>query len=157
MTASGGTTTGTNTTYTATVTDKRPVAFNQCRAHGAVAHYRLACFRNAFGRTCSTSGALSCDLGGLSNGGSATVTFVVQQISAGTATMNVEVSGSENDPTTSNNAAIICLSSFMLPTPRVRNRRYFIHPALARARRSVRSSHRPISCWLPAVNHFIYR
>jgi len=119
MTASGGTTTGTNTTYTATVTDNGPSPSTNVALTAQLPTTGLLVSATPSVGTCSTSGALSCDLGGLSNGGSATVTFVVQQISAGTATMNVEVSGSENDPTTSNNAAnasvTVTGSAFNLP------------------------------------------
>jgi len=118
MTASGGTTTGTNTTYTATVTITAR-RLHQCRAHGAVAHYRLACFRNAFGRDLLDFGRTELRSGRPKQRGERHSHFVVQQISAGTATMNVEVSGSENDPTTSNNAAnasvTVTGSAFNLP------------------------------------------
>jgi hypothetical protein len=55
--------------------------------------------------SCSTGSAIACDLGGLADGATATVTFVVQQTSAGTATATVQVSGSETDPNLANNAA----------------------------------------------------
>jgi len=105
MTASGGTTTGTNTTYTATVTDGGPSASTNIALTAQLPSTGVLVSATPSAGTCSTSGALSCDLGGLANGGSATVTFVVQQTTAGTATMNAEVSGPENDPSTTNNTA----------------------------------------------------
>jgi hypothetical protein len=105
MKATGGTTTGTNTTYTATVTDGGPSASTNVALTAQLPSTGVLISATPSSGTCSISGALTCDLGGLAKGGSATVNFVVQQLSAGAATMNVEVSGSENDPTTTNNAA----------------------------------------------------
>ncbi len=105
MTASGGTTTGTNATYTATVTNGGPSASTNIALTAQLPSTGVLISATPSAGTCTVSVALSCDLGGLANSGSATVTFVVQQTSAGTATMNVEVSGSENDPNTANNQA----------------------------------------------------
>ncbi len=55
--------------------------------------------------TCSGTTTVVCNLGSLTNGASAAATFTVQQASARTAAMSVQVSASENDPVLSNNLA----------------------------------------------------
>jgi trimeric autotransporter adhesin len=105
LTASGGATTGTNTTYTATVTNSGPSASTNIALTAAVPSTGLLVSATPSAGTCSTGSALTCDLGGLASGGTATVAFVVQQTSAGTATMTAQVSGSENDSDLTNNVA----------------------------------------------------
>lgn len=103
--ASGGTTTGTNTTYTATVTDHGPSPSTNMALTATLPSTGVLVSATPSVGTCAVGSVVSCDLGGLANGASATVTFVVNQLSAGTATMTVQVSGSENDPNLSNNTA----------------------------------------------------
>lgn len=105
LAATGTNATGSNTTYTATVTNAGPSnATNVALAAFVPATGVLVSVTPSAG-VCSTSNGVSCDLGGLANGASATVAFVVQQTSAGSATLTAQVSASENDPTTSNNQA----------------------------------------------------
>ena len=55
---------------------------------------------------CSASGqSVTCNLGNIASGGSASATITVQANSAGTATNTATVSGNEADPNTSNNTA----------------------------------------------------
>ena len=81
--ASGGNTTGTATTYIATVTNGGPggatnvVFMAQWPSAGTIVS------ATASSGQCSTSPAIVCDLGALPNGTSATVTVVVAQLSAG--------------------------------------------------------------------------
>ena len=105
LAATGGSTTGSNSTYVATMTNAGPAA-----ATGV----SFAAFLPAAGSlvsvaastgTCSTSNGLTCDLGGLASGGTATVTIVVTQTTAGSMTLTAQVSGSENDPNAANNQA----------------------------------------------------
>jgi trimeric autotransporter adhesin len=60
-----------------------------------------------------------CDIGGLAEGGSTSVVFVVNQMSAGSSAMTVQVSGSEADPNLNNNqataTAAIAGSTYNLP------------------------------------------
>ncbi len=102
---SGASTTGSNTTYTATVTDNGPSASTNIALTAALPSTGVLVSATPSAGACSIGSVVSCDLGGLANGASATVAFVVQQISAGTATTSVQVSGSENDPNLVNNAA----------------------------------------------------
>jgi trimeric autotransporter adhesin len=105
LTASGGTTTGNNTTYTATVTDNGPSASTNIALTATLPSTGVLVSATPSVGTCSTGSIVSCDLGGLANGAASTVVFVVQETSAGAASMTVQVSGSENDPNMSNNTA----------------------------------------------------
>ncbi|MDQ3668516.1 MAG: PQQ-dependent sugar dehydrogenase [Acidobacteriota bacterium] len=55
--------------------------------------------------TCSGTSSLTCDLGGITNGGSATVIIVVTPQAPGQLTNTASVSGNELDPDMSNNTA----------------------------------------------------
>jgi hypothetical protein len=103
--ASGTNATGSNTTYTATITNAGPSASTNIALTAALPSTGVLVSANPSTGSCSSSNGVSCDLGGLANGASATVTLVVQQLTAGTSTLTVQVSGSENDPTSSNNQA----------------------------------------------------
>jgi hypothetical protein len=105
LTASGGTTTGTKTTYTATVTNAGPSASSDVALTAQLPTTAVLISAVSSVGTCSVSSGVSCDLGGLANGATATVTIVVEQTTAGSATASVEVSGPENDTNTSNNQA----------------------------------------------------
>ena len=103
LAASGGTTTGNNTTYTATVTDNGPSASTNIAITATLPSTGVLVSATPSAGTCSTGSIISCDLGSLANGAKCTVVFVVKETSSGTANMTVQVSGSENDPITSNN------------------------------------------------------
>jgi hypothetical protein len=105
VTASGGTTTGTNTTFTATVKNAGPSAATNVALTATLPVTGVLVSATPSAGSCATSNGVVCDLGGIANGGSATVTFVVLEAAAGSATTNVQVSGSENDPAQSNNQA----------------------------------------------------
>lgn len=105
LTASGGTTTGNNTTYTATVTNNGPSASTNIALTATIPSTGVLVSATPSVGTCSTGSIISCDLGGLAKGAASTIVFIVQEISAGTAKMTVQASGSENDPNLSNNMA----------------------------------------------------
>ncbi len=103
VTASGGTTTGTSTTYTATVSNTGPApATNVALTAALPSTGRLTSAASATG-SCSTSNGMTCNLGNIASGSSATVTFTVLQTNAGSGTLTATVSGSELDPTSANN------------------------------------------------------
>lgn len=52
---------------------------------------------------------LVCNLGGLANAASATITIVATQLAPGTSTFGVQVAGSESDPVSANNQAVSSL------------------------------------------------
>jgi uncharacterized repeat protein (TIGR01451 family) len=60
--------------------------------------------------TCIPSTAVTCNLGSLANGASATVTLVVQPTANGTVTNTASVTANESDPVTSNNSATVTTS-----------------------------------------------
>src|SRR6185437_12825886 len=83
--ASGGTTTGSNTSYTATVTNNGPSNSTNIALTATPPSSGVLISATASAGTCSTGSVISCDLDGLGNGTSATVVFAVEQTSAGTA------------------------------------------------------------------------
>jgi hypothetical protein len=111
LTASGGITTGTNTKYTATVTNAGPSAATNVALTVQLPATGVPVSAMPSSGTCAAvSGGVNCDLGGLASGATATVTMVATQTTAGSVTAAVEVSGSENDPNESNNQASATLT-----------------------------------------------
>jgi trimeric autotransporter adhesin len=103
--ASGSDTTGQNTTYTATIKNAGPSASTNIALTVTAPSTGVLLSAAPSSGTCSTTGAVTCDLGGLSSGASATVNFVISQQTAGESTLSVQVTGSENDPNLANNQA----------------------------------------------------
>jgi hypothetical protein len=104
LTSSGGTTTGGNTTYTASITNNGPsTATNialtaQLPATGVV----VSAAPTAGSCSISTSG-VACNLGSLANLATAQVAIVVLQTASGSVNASAQVSASETDPLLSNN------------------------------------------------------
>ena len=105
LVATGSNTTGSNTTYTATVTNLGPSASTNASLTALIPSSAILVSATSSSGACSATNGVSCDLGGIASGGSATITLVVQQTAAGSAIMSVQVSGSENDPNAANNQA----------------------------------------------------
>jgi len=105
LTSSGGSTTGTNTTYTATITNAGPAAATNIALTAETPATGVLVSATPAAGTCSISSIVSCNLGGLASGAHTTVTIVVTQTTAGSMTATAQVSGSENDPDLSNNQA----------------------------------------------------
>ncbi len=119
VSAAGSNATGAISTYVATVTNGGPsAATNVTLAAYVPSTGSLVSIVPSVG-SCSTTNGVTCDLGGLANGASATVTLVVTQTTAGTGTLTVAASGSENDPVLTNNqataSATISGSTYSLP------------------------------------------
>jgi trimeric autotransporter adhesin len=106
VSASGANTSGSNTTYTATITNAGPSTSTNVVFNGLIPSTGVLVSASTSTGTCSTSSAVVCDLGTLANGATATVNVIVNQLSAGTSTFTANVYGSENDPNPSNNQAI---------------------------------------------------
>jgi hypothetical protein len=102
---SGSTITGANTIYTATVTNAGPSASTNVALTAVLPSSGVLASVTPSSGVCSTSNGVSCNLGGIADGGKVTVTFVVQQTLTGSSTLSVQVSGSETDPNTANNSA----------------------------------------------------
>ncbi len=105
LAASGGTTTGTNTTYTATITNAGPSAATNVALTATLPASAVLVSLTPSAGTCWSGGGISCNLGGIASGASATVSIVAEQLTAGSATLNAQVSGSETDPNAANNSA----------------------------------------------------
>ncbi len=70
--------------------------------------------------SCSSVSTLSCALGSLANGASATITASIQPLTAGNLTLGAQVMGSENDSVPSNNTAsstVVITGSDYNPSP----------------------------------------
>lgn len=104
LAVSGPGTTGTNSTYTTTVTNNGPSAATGVVLNALIPSSGVLVSVTSSAGSCSSTPAV-CDLGTLANGGSATVTYNVLQTTAGSAAMTVQVSGSETDPVAANNEA----------------------------------------------------
>jgi len=104
LTASGATT-GTNTTYTATIKNLGPAAATNIALTAQPPATGVLISATPAVGTCSVASSVSCDLGSLANGATTTVTIVVMQTTAGSATANVQITGSETDPILTNNQA----------------------------------------------------
>ena len=105
LTAAGSNTTGSSTTWTATVTNAGPSASTNIAFTAQIPANGVLGAVTASAGTCSASSGISCDLGGLASGASTTVTIAVLQTTAGSQTLSAQVSGSENDPAPTNNQA----------------------------------------------------
>ena len=105
LTATGSSTTGAATTYTATITNAGPAAASEVRFTATAPATGVAISITTPTGTCRSQGILTCDLGTLAPGASTTVTLVVNQLTAGTATLTAQVSASQADPNLANNQA----------------------------------------------------
>jgi uncharacterized repeat protein (TIGR01451 family) len=105
VSVSGGAVTGSNTTYTATVTNAGPSSSTNVVVTGILPSTGTLVSATSTMGSCSSPAAVVCDIGGLANGAKATITIVIQQLTSGAGTLSVSVSGSENDPVPTNNQA----------------------------------------------------
>lgn len=67
--------------------------------------------------TCSGPGVVTCNVGNLANGASATITIVVKTIRDGTIGNTADVTGNETDPNLNNNTATQVTTVIPSPTP----------------------------------------
>jgi trimeric autotransporter adhesin len=103
VTAPSSATTGTNTTYTATVTNNGPSAATNLTLQATLPVTGSVVSATSSTGSCSTPNGVVCNLAGLASGANATLSIVVVQTAAGNGTVTAQVSGSENDPVASNN------------------------------------------------------
>jgi hypothetical protein len=113
LATSGSLRTGSTTTYTATVTNAGPstataVSLTATPYYTAQLHSAKPSAGSCFDTLVpgNYQGAV-CDLGSLSVGSKATVTFVVEPTTPASNTFSVSVNASETDPKTANNAATV--------------------------------------------------
>ncbi len=105
VTATGQNTTGSQSTYTATVSNAGPSAATNVTLSAFPPASGFLVSSSAAAGSCSSVTPITCDLGSLASGSSTTVTFVVTQTSPGASSFTVQVAGSENDPVSTNNQA----------------------------------------------------
>ena len=103
VTAPSSATTGSNTTYTATVTNNGPSAATNLTLQATLPVTGSVVSATPSTGSCSTSNGIVCNLAGLASGANATISIVVVQTAAGNGTVTAQVSGSENDPAAGNN------------------------------------------------------
>ena len=106
LATSGSNNTGSATTYTATITNQGPDAASSVALEMTVPTTGVLTSVTSTSGTCAGTSTIVCNLGTLSNGASATVTFTVQQTNPGAAVMIARASASENDPHVNDNLAI---------------------------------------------------
>ncbi len=105
LTASGPGTTGSDTVYTAVITNSgSATATNVSLALSPPSTGVLVSATPAAG-TCSPAAPAACNLGTLPSGSSASIRFAGKQLAAGNAVFTAQVNGSETDPNASNNLA----------------------------------------------------
>ncbi len=105
LTAPATATTGTAVSYVATVTNAGPNAAVGAALSASLDPSLIVNSVTASQGSCTTAAAFTCDLGGLANGASATVTVSATPTNSGTLETTADVSSSSFDPTLSNNQA----------------------------------------------------
>lgn len=103
--ATGANTTGSNTTYTITVNNAGPANATNVALSALLPSSGVLVSATPSAGTCSSGATTVCNLGGIANGASANVVITVLQTTAGQGTLTAQVTGSENDPSLSNNQA----------------------------------------------------
>ncbi|MCI0530279.1 MAG: DUF11 domain-containing protein, partial [Nitrospira sp.] len=94
---------GQNLTYTITVTNNGPAAATGVTVTDTLPAGVTFVSATPSQGTCSGTSTITCALGTLTNGASATITIVVTANTAGTMTNTASVTGNQSDPNTSNN------------------------------------------------------
>jgi hypothetical protein len=102
---SGSTATGGTTTFTATVSNNGPSAATNVALTALLPSTGVLSSTTSSTGSCFVSSVVNCNLGSLASGSTATVSVAVRQLTAGSSALTVQVSGSETDPTPSNNQA----------------------------------------------------
>ncbi len=104
--ASGGSTsTGGNTTYTAQVKNSGPSTATDVVVTAQLPTTGVLASVTTNTGSCSVTDQVTCSLGNLTNGATATVVFTILQTNSGNSTLAAQVTGSTTDATAGNNAA----------------------------------------------------
>lgn len=105
LSANGGTATGTNTTFAATVSNAGPSAATNVALTAMPPSAGVLLSATPSSGTCSIGAVIACNLGNIASGASSTVQFVVLEDTPGSTTFATQASGSETDPNPANNNA----------------------------------------------------
>jgi hypothetical protein len=104
LTSSGGTATGGNTTYTASVTNNGPSTATNVALSAQLPATGVIVSATPTAGSCNISAAgVACNLGSLANLATTRVAIVVLQTASGSVNASAQVSASETDPLLSNN------------------------------------------------------
>ena len=103
--ATGAPITGSNTTYTATITNHGPSAASDITVAATLPSTGMLVSATSSAGTCSGTTVLLCHSGSLPANTSTTITLQILQATAGSASLSMYVSASEPDPVSSNNHA----------------------------------------------------
>ena len=101
----GSSVTGDNTTFTAQITNSGPSAATDVVLTAQPPASGVIVSATSTLGTCSIVGGISCPIGSMASGATATVTLTVLQTTAGTSTVSVQVAGSATDANAANNSA----------------------------------------------------
>jgi hypothetical protein len=105
LSVSGGTTTGAQTIYTATITNAGPQPASEIVLSGLAPSTGVLTSATSASGTCSIVTNVTCNLGSLAVGASANAVFTVSQLTPGSSTLTVQVTASQTDPDSTNNQA----------------------------------------------------
>jgi uncharacterized repeat protein (TIGR01451 family) len=114
---------GRNLTYTITVKNNGPNPASGVKVTDTLPAGLSARSTSASQGSCSGTTTITCSLGNLAVGGSATITIVVRPSAAGTITNRASVSGNQPDPNNANNSASQDTTISAAPAGRVDRRK----------------------------------
>lgn len=101
----GSATTGTDSIFTATISNAGPSDSADVALTAAPPSSGVLLSANASSGACSIGAAVACNLGSIASGANATVQFVVLEDKPGSTTLTASVSSSQHDPNPANNQA----------------------------------------------------
>ena len=107
LTSSGSNTTGSQSTYVATISNAGPSSASEVELTAPLLSTGVLVAATPSSGSCSTATDVSCDLGTLGSGATATVSLIVSQLTPGNATTTVQVSASQVDPNLADNQAAL--------------------------------------------------
>jgi trimeric autotransporter adhesin len=105
MTTSGSNITGTQSSYVATISNAGPADASEVSFTALAPSTGVMVSAIPSSGSCSITTEVTCSLGELASGATATINLIVNQLTPGTSTMTVQISASQTDPNLENNQA----------------------------------------------------